>query len=190
MAHSQGRIYLQILPEKVQGRRRRQLSMEVEKGQEELLEFGGSLPVSSVQHPASTISNNIAERLQQAWNHSLEIPLVDLTKLLDQRFSPPEMDKLQRACQEWGFFQNLCIDSDKLKDVFKEGLLSVRVNYHPPCQEAEKILGLSPHSDAAGLTLLVKVSQCSIHSCAIHVSHIGNVLFTQMALLSINRGIV
>ncbi|KAF7025155.1 hypothetical protein CFC21_037383 [Triticum aestivum] len=37
---------------------------------------------------------------------------------------------------------------------------SVRMNYYPPCPEAhvDRMLGLSPHSDAVGLTLLLQVS--------------------------------
>ncbi|VAH83039.1 unnamed protein product [Triticum turgidum subsp. durum] len=38
---------------------------------------------------------------------------------------------------------------------------SVRMNYYPPCPEAhvDSVLGLSPHSDAVGLTLLLQVSK-------------------------------
>ncbi|XP_047077222.1 S-norcoclaurine synthase 1-like [Lolium rigidum] len=37
---------------------------------------------------------------------------------------------------------------------------STRMNYYPPCPEAhvDRVLGLSPHSDATGLTLLLQVS--------------------------------
>lgn len=37
---------------------------------------------------------------------------------------------------------------------------SVRMNYYPPCPEVhvDRVLGLSPHSDAVGLTLLLQVS--------------------------------
>uniref|UniRef100_A0A0A9BFT8 Fe2OG dioxygenase domain-containing protein n=1 Tax=Arundo donax TaxID=35708 RepID=A0A0A9BFT8_ARUDO len=39
------------------------------------------------------------------------------------------------------------------------GSQSVRINYYPPCPQAhDKVLGLSPHSDAVGLTLLLQVS--------------------------------
>ncbi|KAL5973664.1 hypothetical protein ACLOJK_030318 [Asimina triloba] len=55
--------------------------------------------------------------------------------------------------------QNLGIESDKLSDLFEDGTQGVRMNYYPPCQEAEKVLGLSPHSDTTGLTLLVQVSE-------------------------------
>jgi isopenicillin N synthase-like dioxygenase len=32
--------------------------------------------------------------------------------------------------------------------------LGMRVNYYPPCRQADRVLGLSPHTDASGLTLL------------------------------------
>ena len=36
---------------------------------------------------------------------------------------------------------------------------AMRINYYPPCPQAhDKVLGLSPHSDAVGLTLLLQVS--------------------------------
>ncbi|KAJ0959978.1 hypothetical protein J5N97_000268 [Dioscorea zingiberensis] len=46
-----------------------------------------------------------------------------------------------------------------LADMFRDGLQSVRMNYYPPCPHASKVLGLSPHSDAVGLTLLLQVNQ-------------------------------
>ncbi|KAL5973665.1 hypothetical protein ACLOJK_030319 [Asimina triloba] len=88
--------------------------MEVDEGQLGLQDMGGSLPVSSVQHLASGISGNeIPGRYVRpeimmdpiSSDGLLEIPVVDLSKLLDQRFSQPEMDKLHLACREWGFFQ-------------------------------------------------------------------------------------
>lgn len=32
------------------------------------------------------------------------------------------------------------------------------MNYYPPCMQANKVIGLTPHSDATGLTLLVQVN--------------------------------
>ncbi|KAF8697910.1 hypothetical protein HU200_035407 [Digitaria exilis] len=32
----------------------------------------------------------------------------------------------------------------------------MRMNYYPPCWQADRVLGLSPHSDASGLTLLLQ----------------------------------
>ncbi|KAJ1292635.1 hypothetical protein BS78_01G005000 [Paspalum vaginatum] len=39
------------------------------------------------------------------------------------------------------------------------GAQAMRINYYPPCPQAHgRVLGLSPHSDAVGLTLLLQVS--------------------------------
>ncbi|KAJ0989978.1 hypothetical protein J5N97_008334 [Dioscorea zingiberensis] len=48
---------------------------------------------------------------------------------------------------------------DKFLDLFEDSLQSVRMNYYPPCPQASKVLGLSPHSDAVGLTILLQVSE-------------------------------
>lgn len=53
--------------------------------------------------------------------------------------------------------KNLGLEYDRLIDIFKE-TQSARINYYPPCPKADKVLGLSPHSDAVGLTLLLQVS--------------------------------
>ncbi|XVE57488.1 hypothetical protein DITRI_Ditri04bG0095100 [Diplodiscus trichospermus] len=33
------------------------------------------------------------------------------------------------------------------------------MNYYPPCAQASKVIGLAPHSDATGLTLLIQVNE-------------------------------
>jgi len=35
---------------------------------------------------------------------------------------------------------------------------SMRMTYYPPCKQAEKVVGLSPHTDATGLTLLLQAN--------------------------------
>ncbi|KAJ0989977.1 hypothetical protein J5N97_008333 [Dioscorea zingiberensis] len=48
---------------------------------------------------------------------------------------------------------------DKFDDLFEDCLQSVRMNYYPPCPQASKVLGLSPHSDGGALTILLQVSE-------------------------------
>lgn len=55
--------------------------------------------------------------------------------------------------------KNLGLHPEKFLNLFKDGVQSVRMNYYPPCPHADKVLGLSPHSDAVGLTLLLQVNQ-------------------------------
>jgi isopenicillin N synthase-like dioxygenase len=43
--------------------------------------------------------------------------------------------------------------------VFEGQTQGMRVNYYPPCRRAaDRVLGLSPHTDASGLTLLLQAS--------------------------------
>ncbi|KAJ0959976.1 hypothetical protein J5N97_000266 [Dioscorea zingiberensis] len=48
---------------------------------------------------------------------------------------------------------------DEFICLFEDCLQSVRMNYYPPCPQASKVLGLSPHSDAGALTILLQVSE-------------------------------
>ena len=50
----------------------------------------------------------------------------------------------------------------KLKDkevteLFEGGTQASRLNYYPPCPQPEKVLGLTPHSDATGLTFVLQI---------------------------------
>jgi isopenicillin N synthase-like dioxygenase len=52
---------------------------------------------------------------------------------------------------------NLRLNHHKLSKLI--GSQTVRINYYPPCAIAhDKVVGLTPHSDAGGLTLLLQVS--------------------------------
>ncbi|XP_027181618.1 codeine O-demethylase-like [Coffea eugenioides] len=53
---------------------------------------------------------------------------------------------------------NLGVDPDKLCNIYQDGIRGIRMNYYPPCQQADKVIGLTPHSDATTLTLLVQVN--------------------------------
>lgn len=55
---------------------------------------------------------------------------------------------------------SLGLEPEFLLNVFGEILLqSMRINYYPPCPEASKVVGLSPHSDATGLTILLQANE-------------------------------
>ena len=53
----------------------------------------------------------------------------------------------------------LKIDAKKIGELFEDGIQSMRMNYYPPCPQPEKVVGLTPHSDATGLTILLQVSE-------------------------------
>lgn len=55
---------------------------------------------------------------------------------------------------------SLGLEPEFLLNVFGEILLqSMRINYYPPYPEASKVVGLSPHSDATGLTILLQANE-------------------------------
>lgn len=46
------------------------------------------------------------------------------------------------------------IDMKKIEELFEDGMQSVRITYYPPCPQPEHVIGLTPHSDASGITIL------------------------------------
>ncbi|KVI00918.1 Non-heme dioxygenase N-terminal domain-containing protein, partial [Cynara cardunculus var. scolymus] len=51
------------------------------------------------------------------------------------------------------------MDGDEMRELFHDGVQSIRMNYYPPCPEPELALGFSPHSDADALTILYQLNQ-------------------------------
>ncbi|XP_071715208.1 oxoglutarate-dependent flavonoid 7-O-demethylase 1-like [Rutidosis leptorrhynchoides] len=50
------------------------------------------------------------------------------------------------------------IEKQEMIDVFDDGMQSVRMTYYPPCPQPDLVIGLTPHSDAAGITILLQVN--------------------------------
>ncbi|EXC14806.1 Protein SRG1 [Morus notabilis] len=48
------------------------------------------------------------------------------------------------------------MDKGSLLELHKELLQGIRVNYYPPCRMADKVLGISPHSDTSTITILMQ----------------------------------
>ncbi len=42
--------------------------------------------------------------------------------------------------------------------MFDDGMQSVRMTYYPPCPQPELVLGIFPHSDATGITILNQIN--------------------------------
>ncbi|GFP91246.1 protein srg1 [Phtheirospermum japonicum] len=78
-----------------------------------------------------------------------------LRETLEAYFS--ELQKLSRAI--FGLIaQTLKIDIKEAEEVFENGMQSVRMTYYPPCPRPDKVHGLTPHSDASGITILLQVN--------------------------------
>ncbi|XP_060191258.1 oxoglutarate-dependent flavonoid 7-O-demethylase 1-like [Lycium barbarum] len=77
-------------------------------------------------------------------------------------------DIMEAHCKE---FKNLAIsilgqlakalrmDEKEMRDLSSDGMQIIRMNYYPPCPEPHKTIGISPHSDADALTILLQLNE-------------------------------
>ncbi|EEF42739.1 Flavonol synthase/flavanone 3-hydroxylase, putative [Ricinus communis] len=236
--------------------------------------LGSSLPVPSVQElakelltqvPLKYVRPDLEPPLLSNTAALLQVPVVDMQKLLSEDSVDLELNKLDRACKEWGFFQvinhgakkslvdkmkielrelfNLPMEEKKklwqepgqmegfgqhfvvsedqkldwadlfylitlpihmrkthvfsalppsfretveaysaelrilamrileqmakalginfheIEENYEAGWQSMRMNYYPPCPQPDHVIGLNPHSDAGGLTILLQVNE-------------------------------
>jgi len=52
--------------------------------------------------------------------------------------------------------ESLGLDSDYIQTVFKDGFQLGVLNLYPPCPEPDQTMGMAPHSDHGGLTILLQ----------------------------------
>lgn len=50
------------------------------------------------------------------------------------------------------------IEGGEAEEMFEDGMQAMRMTYYPPCPEPGKVIGLTPHSDASGITVLLQVN--------------------------------
>ncbi|KAL5774127.1 hypothetical protein ACOSP7_011684 [Xanthoceras sorbifolium] len=53
----------------------------------------------------------------------------------------------------------LQMDGEEMRELFSDGVQSMRMNYYPPCPQPDKAIGFTPHSDADALTILLQLSE-------------------------------
>uniref|UniRef100_A0A5B6ZV38 Fe2OG dioxygenase domain-containing protein n=1 Tax=Davidia involucrata TaxID=16924 RepID=A0A5B6ZV38_DAVIN len=53
----------------------------------------------------------------------------------------------------------LKMKAEDMRELFEEGMQAMRMNYYPPCPQPELVIGLTPHSDSVGLTILLQVNE-------------------------------
>ncbi|CAN4082136.1 unnamed protein product [Withania somnifera] len=51
------------------------------------------------------------------------------------------------------------MDEKEIRDLFSDATQIIRMNYYPPCPEPDRTIGLSPHSDADVLTILLQLNE-------------------------------
>jgi isopenicillin N synthase-like dioxygenase len=49
-------------------------------------------------------------------------------------------------------------EPESLLEIFRGQPQNTRMTYYPPCRQADKVVGLSPHTDATSLTLLLQAN--------------------------------
>lgn len=55
--------------------------------------------------------------------------------------------------------RNLGLEPEVIADKCAGGIQSVRMNYYPPCAQADEVIGFSPHADADLLTIVLQVNE-------------------------------
>ncbi|KAK2642694.1 hypothetical protein Ddye_024457 [Dipteronia dyeriana] len=53
----------------------------------------------------------------------------------------------------------LRMEPNDMIELFEEGMQAMRMNYYPPCPQPELVIGLNPHSDATGLTIVLQLNE-------------------------------
>ncbi|KAI3923910.1 hypothetical protein MKW98_012699 [Papaver atlanticum] len=53
----------------------------------------------------------------------------------------------------------LQMDAGVMAELFEDGIHTMRMNYYPPCPQPEHVIGLTPHSDGGGLTILLQLNE-------------------------------
>ena len=53
----------------------------------------------------------------------------------------------------------LSVETKEISELFGDGVQSMRLNYYPPCPQPELVMGLNPHSDGGGLTILLQANE-------------------------------
>lgn len=53
----------------------------------------------------------------------------------------------------------LKMEAEEIREMFGDGVQSMRMNYYPPCPEPDMTIGFTPHSDAVALTILFQLNE-------------------------------
>ncbi|RZC49463.1 hypothetical protein C5167_017887 [Papaver somniferum] len=65
----------------------------------------------------------------------------------------------------------LKMETRAMAELFDGGGQGMRMNYYPPCPQPENLIGLTPHSDAGGLTILLQLNEMMSNEIYRSVEH-------------------
>ncbi|WRX27232.1 Oxoglutarate/iron-dependent dioxygenase - like 10 [Theobroma cacao] len=130
------------------------------------------------------VSKSLVDKVKKGIQGLFNLPMEEKKKLwqregdlegFGQAFVVSEEQKL-----DWGDIDDIEAYSAELRDlalkilafqakalgmdpndlsIFEEGWQAFRMNYYPPCPQPELAIGLSPHSDAVGITILLQINE-------------------------------
>eukprot|EP01018_Ginkgo_biloba_P008654 Gb_05888 [translate_table: standard] len=92
----------------------------------------------------------VSEEQKLDWGDMM-YPLVKPTPTRNMRLWPKVAVNLLSAMA-----QNLGLQPHYFIEMFGDAVQAMRFNYYPPCPQPELVLGLSPHSDGGGITILLQ----------------------------------
>lgn len=109
-----------------------------------------------------------ADKLDWAENLIVETQPIERRKLEFWPSNPPTfrdsidkyaMEMWNLAMQLLGFMaSDLGVEQETLLAAFRGKRQSMTLHHYPPCHHPEKVIGVAPHSDGFGLTLLLQVN--------------------------------
>ncbi|KAH7545092.1 hypothetical protein FEM48_Zijuj01G0056600 [Ziziphus jujuba var. spinosa] len=95
--------------------------------------------------PLKLRKTELFEKLPQELRDTLEVYCTEVKKL-----AIVILGHMARA---------LNMDSEEMRDLFSDGVQSMRMNYYPPCPQPDMAIGFTPHSDADALTILFQLNE-------------------------------
>ncbi|XP_022142295.1 protein SRG1-like [Momordica charantia] len=106
--------------------------------QDQKLDWGDRFYI--ITNPISRRRPHLLPRLPSSLRNTLELYLKETKKIA--------MALLKMVAGGLG------MDVRKMEELFEDGMEAMRMTYYPPCPTPELVVGLRPHSDATGLTIL------------------------------------
>ncbi|KAL5715837.1 hypothetical protein ACHQM5_017605 [Ranunculus cassubicifolius] len=94
--------------------------------------------------PTSLRDPNLFSKIPQPLRDTMESYSLELRKL-----AITILGKMAEALE---------IIAKEMKDLFSDGVQSMRLNYYPSCPQPTKVIGFAPHSDADALTILLQLN--------------------------------
>ncbi|GMJ05351.1 SENESCENCE-RELATED GENE 1, senescence-related gene 1 [Hibiscus trionum] len=83
----------------------------------------------------------------------LPLPLRDTMELYSSELNNLYLAILAKMAEA------LNMKTEEMEEFIGEGRQAMRVNYYPPCHLPEQVIGLTPHSDASVITILLQLNE-------------------------------